>query len=273
MKILAGKKLAEKILEKIQKEIKKSRLKLRLVVIQIGENKVSEVFIKQKEKTCQRLGIDFNLYKFPRKIKLSPLKKEIKKTIKNKRNSGIIIQLPLPKNIKEDEILNLIPWEKDVDVLGEESIGKYQQGTLPISAPIVCAVSRLLKEYKIKIKGKNVVLIGSGRLVGQPLTLWILRERGTLTIVNEFTKNIYSITKKTDIIISGVGKQNLIKGNMVKKGVIVIDCGSSYKNGRLIGDIHFKSVSKKASYITPVPGGVGPLTVACLLENLVELNT
>ena len=273
MRILDGKKLAEKILEKIQREIKKSRLKLRLAVIQIEENKVSEIFIKQKQKACQKVGIDFILYKFKKTISLNKLKGEIKNIVTNPRNSGIIIQLPLPKNIRPEEIASLILSKKDVDVLSAESLGKFYQGTLPILPPIVCAVSHLLKEYKINIKGKNVVLIGSGRLVGQPLSLWILREKGTLTIINEFTKNISSFTKKADVVISGVGKPNLIHGKMVKKGVVIIDCGTSSQRGKLLGDVDFKSVSKKANSITPVPGGVGPLTVACLIENLVKLNT
>lgn len=272
-KILNGKKLAEKILERVRKEIKKSHLKLRLTIIQVGENPVSEIFIRQKKKACEKVGIYFRLYKFEQKIAQKKLKTEVEKIVKNPRNSGAIIQLPLPKNRDADEILNLIPSEKDIDVLSTESLGKFYQGTLPISPPVVGAVSHLLKTYKIKIKGKNVVLVGAGRLVGQPLASWVLREKGILTVVNEFTKNISSFTQKADILISGVGKSNLIQGKMVKKGVIVIDCGSAYYKGKLAGDVDFKSVSKKASYITPVPGGVGPLTVACLIENLVRLNS
>ena len=270
--ILNGKKLAERILEKTKREIKKSNLKLRLAIVQIGKNPVSQIFIRQKEKACKRVGIDFQLYKFQKKISQTRLEKEIKKIVQNQRNSGIIIQLPLPKNRDEDEILNLIPVEKDIDVLSEESLGKFYQGKLPILPPVVGAVSHLLKNYKIKIKGKNVVLVGTGKLVGKPLVLWILKEKGTLTIINEFTENSSPLTKKADILISGVGKPSLIQKNMVKKGAVVIDCGSAYQKGKLRGDVDFQNVSKKAGSITPVPGGVGPLTVASLLENLLELN-
>lgn len=273
MIILNGKKLAEKILGRVGKKVKRSNLKLRLAIIQVGKNPVSEVFIKQKKKACKIVGIDFKLYKLQAKISLANLKREIGIIVKNPKNSGVIIQLPLPRNINTEEILNLIPLEKDIDALSAESLEKFRKGTLPILPPVVGAVSYLLKNYKIRIKGKNVVLIGAGRLVGKPLALWILKEKGALTVVNQSTKNISYFTKKADIIISGAGKPNLIKGKMVKKGVVVIDCGSSYRGSDLTGDVDFKSVSKKASYITPVPGGVGPLTVACLLENLVKLQT
>ncbi|MCH8741803.1 bifunctional 5,10-methylenetetrahydrofolate dehydrogenase/5,10-methenyltetrahydrofolate cyclohydrolase [Patescibacteria group bacterium] len=273
MRILNGRKLAEKILERVRKEIKKSHLKLRLTIIQVGENPVSGVFIKQKKKACEKTGIDFRLYKFEQKIAQKKLKTEVEKIIKNPKNSGVIIQLPLPKNRDTDEILNLIPLKKDIDVLAIESLGKFYQGTSLILPPVVGAVSHLLKDYKIKIRGKGVVLIGAGRLVGQPLASWILREKGTLVVVNEFTRDIPSFTKKADILISGVGKPNLIQGKMVQKGVIVIDCGSVYHQGKFAGDVDFQSVSKKAGYITPVPGGIGPLTVACLIENLIRLNS
>ncbi len=274
MKILDGKKLSERILEKLKKEIKKKRLKLKIAVILVGENPASEIFVKKKQKACKSVGIDFQLFKFPSKISSSKLKKEIKKIVKNPIVSGVVIQLPLPKNLNSQEILNLVPLEKDIDVLSEINIGKFYTGTLPILPPTVKGISRLLREYKIPIKSKNVVLIGAGRLIGRPSTLWLLKEKATVLVIDKFTKDISFFTKKADIIISGVGKANLITGKMVKKGVVVIDAGTLLERGKgtLVGDIDFKTVSKKANYITPVPGGVGPMTVACLLENLVKLN-
>lgn len=271
-KILDGKRLSEHILEQIKKDIRKSRLKLRLAIVQVGENPASEAFIKQKKKACEKVGIDFKLYKFQKKISQTKLKKEVENIVDNPKNSGVIIQLPLPKNIETEEILKLIPFKKDIDVLSKESLGKFRQEKLSILPPVAGAVYYLFKNYKIKVKGKNVVLVGAGRLIGQPLTLWILREKGILTMVNKFTKNIPFFTQKADILISGAGKPKLIKGKMVKKGVIVIDYGSAHYKGKLVGDVDFKSVSKKASYITPVPGGMGPLTVACLLENLTKIR-
>jgi len=294
-KILNGKELSEKILANLKKEVKKSKLKLRLAVIQVGENSVSQVFINQKKKACEKTGINFKLFKFPAKISVLEFKKEIEKVIKSPVNSGVIIQLPLPrttfqekslteratqkvvrglpKKFLAEEFLNLIPEEKDVDVLSEKSLGKFYQGTLKILPPTVNGILYLLKSYKIGSIGKNVVIVGAGRLVGFPLATQLLKEKATLSVLNEWTRDASSFTKKADILISGVGKPNLIKGNVVKKGGVVIDAGTSMKKGKLIGDVDFKSVSEKASYITPVPGGVGPLTVACLLENLVKLNT
>lgn len=272
MKILDGKKLSERILDNLKKEIRNRHLKLGLVVILVGENPVSQVFINQKKRACGKIGIGFQLFKLPAQISVSELRKEIGRIVKIPANSGVIIQLPLPKKFIPEDFLNLIPKEKDIDVLSEESLGKFYQGTLKILPPTVQGILYLLKEYKIKLKGKDVVIVGAGRLVGFPLATQLLKEKATLSVLNEFTYDASSFIKKADILISGVGSPNLIKGNIVKKGVIVVDAGTSMKGEKLTGDVDFKSVSKKASYITPVPGGVGPLTVACLLENLVKLN-
>ena len=272
MRILNGKKLSGKILANLKKEIKKYKPDLTLVVVQVGENPVSQIFINQKKKACEKVGFNFKLFKFPARISAIELKKEIERIVKNPTNSGGIIQLPLPEKFLPEDFLNLIPEEKDVDVLSKKSLGKFYQGTLKILPPTVQGILYLFKNYKIELKWKNVVIVGAGRLVGFPLAIQLLKEKATLSVLNEFTKDAPSFIKKADILISGVGKPNLIRGNMVKKGVVVIDVGTSIKEGKLTGDVEFKSVSKKASYITPVPGGVGPLTVACLLENLVKLN-
>jgi len=233
MILLDGKKIAGKLLNEIKKEIKEKKLQLKLAVILVGENSVSEIFIREKEKACQKVGIDFELFKFPSIIAPETLEREIKKIVNSPENSGIVIQLPLPKNINAQEILNLIPSEKDIDVLSEKSIRK---------------------------------------LVGKPLSFWLKREGVEFSIIDEKTKNISARIKEADIVISGVGKKGLIKGGMIKNGAIVIDAGSSCEKDKISGDVDFKSVSQKASYITPVPGGIGPLTVACLLKNLVKMN-
>jgi len=269
MNLLDGKKLSEKILTNIRKKLKK---KLTLAVVLVGDNVVSEIFINQKRMACEKAGIGFKLFKFPIDIKSRDLKKEIEKIVEKPNVSGIIIQLPLPEKFIPEEFLNLIPEEKDVDVLSEASLGKFYQGVSPILPPTVSGILQLLKSYRINLKGKNVVIVGAGRLVGLPLAIQFLREKATTSIVNRFTKDTASFTKKADILISGVGKPGLIKGEMVKRGAVVIDAGSSLWQGKLVGDVDFKSVSKKASYITPVPGGVGPMTVACLLENLAKLK-
>lgn len=281
-KILDGKKIAQGILGNLKREIvslreiprggKNWKQKLTLAVVQVGENPVSQVFIEQKRKACEKVGIGFKLYQFEQKISALKLKKAINKIVGEKTNSGVIIQLPLPKSLKETEILNLIPQEKDVDVLSEKSLGKFYQGVLPILPPVVGAVLELLKKCCPKLKGRNIVIVGAGKLVGKPLAVYFLKEGATVSVLNEHTKDISFFTKKADILISGVGKANLITGVMVKKGAIVIDAGASFVESKVAGDVDFKSVAKKASFISPVPGGVGPLTVACLLENLLKLN-
>lgn len=259
MIILDGKKLAEKILA----NLKTRRKELKLAVILVGEDSSSQIFIKQKEKACEKVGIDFELFKFPTEIGSLLLKEEIKKIVDDPANSGVIIQLPLPKKFNAEEFLNLIPPEKDVDVLSKKSFKKFARGESLIFPPTVGAISNLFKKYGIKVKGKNIMVIGAGRLVGKPLVAWLKLQKAEFSVLDDSVKNISSYTNKADILISGAGKPNLIKGDMVKDGVVVVDFAN---------DVDFRSVSKKASYITPVPGGIGPVTVACLLENLVKLN-
>ena len=260
------------LVQNLKKKIEENKLKLRLTVILVGDDPVSQVFINQKKKACRKAGLSFKLFKFPAKIEKLELKREIERIIKNSGNLGIIIQLPLPRKFLPEDFLNLIPEEKDIDVLSEKSLGRFYQGTLKILPPTVKGILHLLRNYKIKPKGKNVVIVGAGRLVGFPLAIQLLKEKATLSVLNEFTKDTPSFIKKADILISGVGKPNLIKSKMVKKGAVIIDAGSTMKKGKLVGDVDLKNISQKASFLAPVPGGVGPLTVACLLENLVKLN-
>ena len=271
MKILDGEKLSERILNNLRKEIRNRRLELKLAVVLVGDDFASKIFVRQKQKAAKKIGVDFQSFRF-NKIKSEKLKKEVKKIAQDQLVSGIVIQLPLPKYINSKEILNAVPQKKDIDILSEVNFDNFSKGKLNILPPTVGAVSWLLKAYKIKLKNKKIIVVGAGRLVGKPLSVWFKRQKSDFRIVDEKTKNKDSFIKKADILISGVGKPNLIKGNMVKNGVIIIDFGGSKLDDKVVGDIDFKPVSKKASYITPVPGGVGPLTVACLLNNLVRLN-
>jgi len=270
-KLLDGKKLAEKILKGVKRQIKSRRLKLKLAVVLVGDNSVSQVFIRKKKEICEKIGVDFKLYQFDKDISLQELKNAVEKIAEEKDNSGIVIQLPLPKSfdIYSQEILNIIPSEKDIDCLSQKNLDNFYNGISLILPPVVGAVSHFLKEYKIPIKGKNIVVIGSGRLVGKPVSRWLLYKKARVLVVDILTKNISSLTKKADIIISGAGKPGLVVGEMVKNGVVIIDAGTIVEGNKLKGDVDFKSVSRKVKYITPVPGGVGPVTIACLLENLI----
>lgn len=235
MKILDGKKLSKKILNDLKKEIERKKLKLKLAVVLVGEDLDSKIFVNQKRKACETVGIDFELFQFPKRIQQTELAEKIKEIVKSDI-SGLVIQLPLPKHIDTNEILSLVPKEKDAEFI----------------SPVVCAISYLLEEYKISLKNKKIVLIGKGRLVGQPVSDWLEKQ-------NLFFSGIEDI-KQADLVISGVGQTDFIKGEIIKNGAVVIDVGR---------DVDFKTVSKKASYLTPTPGGVGPMTVACLLKNLV----
>ncbi len=270
--IIDGKKISQEILKNLKETIKKKKLTLKLGVVLVGEDKSSKIFIREKEKASQKIGIGFELFKFKAKIKQNDLKREIKKIVKRKEIKGIVIQLPLPKKFNEEEILDLIPLKKDIDVLSSESLGKFYNGKLGIYPPSISAIDEIFKRYKIKLKGKNVVVIGQGRLIGKPLSIYLVSKKATFSMVNKFTRNISDFTKKAQILISGVGKPEMIKGNMIRKGVVAIDFGCSFKNGKLKGDFDFESVFKKADFLTPVPGGTGPITVACLLKNLLKLN-
>jgi len=273
-KILDGKKLSESILNSLKKEIKKRRLKLRLAVVLAGNNPASKIYIRKKAEACRKIGIGFKLYIFRERIGERDLKKEIGKIARDPGISGIIIQLPLPFSDpkKIQDILNTVPPEKDADVLSENNFEKFSKGRLKIMPPTVGAVVALLRKYGISLKGKYVVIVGAGRLVGKPLAIWMALQKANFSILDKNTEDLSCFTKKADILISGVGKPDLIKGEMVREGAVVIDVGISKKNGKTLGDVNFKSVSKKASFITPIIGGVGPMTVACLIENLIKLN-
>lgn len=272
MRLLLGKKLADRILTNLKKKIKNRRPKLRLAVILVGRKPISRVFIEKKKKACKKIGVAFKLFRFGERSSGSFLKEKILEIVNDPLNSGVVIQLPLPKKLKTEEILNLIPEKKDVDVLSVKSFNDFSGGKSLILPPTVGAISILLKHYKIKIKDRNIVILGKGRLVGKPLAVWLESQKIKFSILDKNTKNNDSYVKKADILISGVGRRNLIRGKMIKDGAVVIDVGSSIKKGKAVGDVDFASVSKKAGFVSPVPGGVGPLTVAYLLENLIKLN-
>ncbi len=272
-KIIDGKKLSKTLLNKISLYVKKNNLKLKLVVFLIGDDFASFSFVKEKEKACQSAGIDFQLFRLPKTISQKKIEEIVKKISLERENSGIIVQLPLPKKLKEKEILNLIPCEKDIDVLSDFSLGKFYNDNSLIYPPTVSAVKKILEKEKIKLKGANVLVVGSGKLVGRPLSLWLLNQKATVSVVNKFSKDFSYFSKKADLIFSAAGSPKIINSRLIKKGSILIDLGYCFQNGKIVGDIDTRSVLKKAKIIAPVPGGVGPLTVACLLENLFVLNS
>lgn len=249
MKILDGKKLSEKILKNLGKEIKKKQLKIKLAVVLVGNEYASQVYINRKKNACEKIGIEFESFNFLPDISQDELKNKIKEIAENPEITGIVVQLPLPEKFNTQDVLKVIPDNKNAEFL----------------SPVVCAVGKILKEYKISLKNKKIVLVGQGKLVGSPLAQWLSKNNLNFSGIEEI--------KNADIVISGVGKPGLITGNMIKKGAVVIDVGFSHnKEKKAVGDVDFKTVSKKAGLITPVPGGVGPVTVVCLLGNLLKLK-
>ena len=268
-RILSGAPIAKRVLTTLKKKRKKN---LCLCVIQVGNNVVSERYIKEKEKIAKELGVKFRLVLLPLNISQVKLMQDIQKIGRDKKVTGMIVQLPLPGRLNVQRALDFIPKEKDVDVLSSASFSDFALGILPTFPPTVSAIALLLKETKKKLEGSRVAVVGAGRLVGLPIALWLSQQGATVSLIQKETRNATQIIAKADIVISGVGKPGLITGKMVKKGAVVIDAGTSVEGGSTKGDVDFESVSKKASFLTPVPGGVGPLTVACLFQNLYLIN-
>lgn len=253
--IIDGRKISEKILDEVKQEINKKQLKL--AVILVGQNEASKVYIEKKKEACQKVGIDFELFNFP----VDVLQRDLEEKIKSIDAAGIVVQLPLPKTINTEEALKLIPKEKDVEGFVSE-----------INSPVVCAIEQIFKYYKISLENKEILIIGKGRLIGKPVSKWLKNQNINFNIIDKSEKNISFFTQKADIIISGTGVPELIKKDMVKEGVIIIDAGTFKKDGKTVGDVDFENICLKAKYITPCIGGIGPITVACLLCNLLKLN-
>ncbi len=261
-----GKKIRNKVLEELKSEV--GSRELRLVGILVGDHPGSKKFMELKEKAAKEIGIDFRLYKFSGDISTNKLRDELNNIAKQGVTHGIIVELPLPEQINTQYILNTIPQEKDVDVLSTKAQGAFFVGKSKILPPAVEALKIVLEEHDIDIKGKGTAVFGYGVLIGKPIANWLAAQGASVFVINEFTKNPEEISKEADIVISGVGKAGLIKEDMVKDNVVVIDFGYS-EDGK--GDVDFDSVSKKASLITPVPGGMGPIVVAAVLKNLLRL--
>ncbi len=269
MKILDGKKVRDFIAAKIQSELKKLSTAPKLVIVQVGDNESSSVYIKQKKIFGEKLGFRVEHMKFNKEIKESDLLAEIKKLNSDKSVNGIIIQLPLPKNFDKISILEAINSEKDVDGLNSKNMRLFlenrKDGFVPATTK---GIISLLDFYKVGIEGKKVTVIGRSFLVGKPTATAFLNRSGTVTVCHRKTKNLKDEVKKADIVVVAAGSPGLIKKSFVKSGQIIIDVGITKVGDKVVGDVDFKSVSKVVKAITPVPGGVGPMTVVSLFENL-----
>jgi len=274
MTILDGKKLSQKIKEEVKIEAEKLKaegITPGLAVILVGEDPASQVYVKMKAKACKDSGIYSVVHEFPKTITQDELIDTIKRINQNPNIHGLLIQLPLPKHIDPTIVLEKVAPEKDVDGFHPYNVGRLVAGLDSFAPCTPLGVMEMFKEYNIDVKGLDACVVGASNIVGKPMQALLLNEFATVDICHIYTKNLAEHTKRADIVIVGVGKPNLITADMVKDGAIIVDIGiNRLEDGRLVGDVDFENVSKKASFITPVPGGVGPMTIAMLLKNTIK---
>ena len=270
--LLDGKKTAEKIIENIKNNTCTCNEKPKLAVILVGNNPASEVYVRNKQKKALQVGFESLVIPLPENISEDNLLEHIFILNEDININAILVQLPLPEHINQKRIIEAIDPIKDVDGFTSHNFGKLALGYEPYAVPCTPkGIIRLLKEYNIEISGKNVVVIGRSNIVGKPVALLLQKENATITITHSKTKNLEEYTKKADIVIAAIGKPHFITSDFIKDGAIVIDVGINRTENGLVGDVDFENVSKKASFITPVPGGIGPMTIAMLMENTYEL--
>ncbi|MEK7589431.1 MAG: bifunctional 5,10-methylenetetrahydrofolate dehydrogenase/5,10-methenyltetrahydrofolate cyclohydrolase [Patescibacteria group bacterium] len=272
MAIIDGQQLAQGALARLKQEIDGKHLELQLAAIIIGDNPALKKFVQLKKKAAQSIGIEFSAYEIAGDATLETIKASMKWLSKDPNTQGILVELPVPEHFNAQEILNLIDPRKDVDVLTSEKEEGFYKNALTILPPAVQALNMVFEKYSINPLGKKAAVFGQGRLVGKPITHWLKSKGAQVFMIDEFTANPEKYSQQAGIIITGVGKPGLITADMVKQDAIVIDYGYSLKGGIVAGDVEFKKVAKKASLITPVPGGMGPLVIVAVLENLVRLN-
>ncbi|XMB71579.1 bifunctional methylenetetrahydrofolate dehydrogenase/methenyltetrahydrofolate cyclohydrolase FolD [Mycoplasmatota bacterium WC30] len=269
--ILDGKKLALKLRNEIKEEtillVEKFKKQPHLVVILIGENPASQYYVRSKERACIKAGLKSTIIKKETSISEQELIDIILDLNQDKDVHGILLQLPIPKHLDEDKIINLINPSKDVDGFCNENIAKLNKGQNSLVPCTPLGITKILKEYEIDPTGKHCVIIGRSQIVGKPMAALMLKRNSTVTICHSKTKDIKSITKQADILIVAIGRANMVDASYIKPGAVVIDVGINRVDGVLTGDVLFEEASTTAGYITPVPGGVGPMTIACLLEN------
>ncbi len=271
--IMDGKALSEKIYERIKTEVSKLEKKPTLAVIITSDNEAGKIYVRNKKRACENTGINSITVEFDETVSDEEFLSKIDELNKNPEVDAIMVQLPIPRHLDTEKILNSISPEKDADGLHYINAGKLFTGQIPNS--VACTpkgIIRILDEYGINVEGKHAVVIGRSNLVGKPIAQLLMQKNATVTHLHSKSKNIEFFTKNADIIVVATGKPKMLKGDMVKEGVVIIDVGISRVDGKLSGDVDFDSVAPKASFITPVPKGVGPMTVAMLIQNTLELS-
>ena len=273
MVLLDGKLLAKKIRDEIKKrvaDLKKDGIIPGLAVILVGDNPASQLYVNMKTKACEDVGIYSINHRMPFEVSETELINVIKMLNNNPMVHGILVQLPLPAHIKEENVIEAIDYKKDIDGFHPYNVGKLLRGN-PLFYPCTpYGIMKLFEEYNIELKGKDVVIVGAGNITGKPLASMLTNKFATVQLCHIHTKELKEKTKRADILISAVGRPGLIGEDMVKEKSVIVDVGISRVNNKVVGDVDFENVAKKVSYITPVPGGVGPMTIAMLLYNTVK---
>lgn len=271
--VVDGKKISEEIFAKLKEDIKSFANPPRLGIILAGEDPASKAYVEQKKKRGEEIGVKVDIFPYPKETSAKKLRAEVGRIARLPNMRGLIVQLPLPENIEETRVLNAIPPRLDVDVLGKTAFGAFALGTSPITPPTVAGILHIFSKYNIELKGKSIAIVGNGRLVGMPMALEAARRGAVVHIINQSTKNPENIVKTADIVVTGTPAPEHITADMLKDGAVVIDGGFvRTSSGKIVGNVAFEEATKKASLITPVPGGVGALTVAMLFANLFILT-
>lgn len=272
--LIDGKKISTEIKDELKvtvEELKKQGVETCLAVIQVGDDPASSIYVRNKKRACAYVGIESLSYELPEKTTEEELVKLVKELNENDNVHGILVQLPLPKHINADTIIRTISPDKDVDGFHPESVGRLCIGEPGFVSCTPAGIIQLLKRSGIEIEGKECVVVGRSNIVGKPMSILLLRENGTVTITHSRTKDLKEVTGRADILVVAIGKPKFITADYVKEGAVVIDVGMHRnEENKLCGDVDFDDVKDKVSAITPVPGGVGPMTIAMLMYNCVE---
>ena len=268
MKIIDGKAIAAELRAELKEKIEQSEIKPGLAVVIVGDNPASQIYVRNKMKACGELGIRSYSYELPKEATQTELESLLDSLAENAEIDGILLQLPLPKHLDAESACAHIPFEKDVDGFSPKNLGLLMQGKEQVVACTPLGVMKILEKEGIDLTGKHAVVVGRSETVGKPMAMLLLNANATVTICHSKTKNLKEVCAQADILVSAVGKAGFITEDMVKTDAVVIDVGiNRNENGKLCGDVDFERVKEKASYITPVPGGVGPMTITMLMYN------
>ena len=269
-KIIDGKKIADSILEDLRKRVKDSKEKPGLAIVLVGNNPASEIYVSSKLKKAESAGFCVEKHALSEKITQNELLNLVDELNQNKQIHGFIVQLPMPKQINENMIIDSILPHKDVDGFTPVNLGNLVNDNNMLLPATARACMELIKSTGVEIKGKNAVVVGRSNIVGKPTALLLLQENATVTICHSKTRNLAEHTKNADILVVAVGKPKFVKKDMIKPGAVVIDVGINRVGGNIVGDVDFENAREVAGFITPVPGGVGPMTIAMLLDNTLK---